>query len=422
MKQRQSPRAGVLALSWVYRRLEIGKALAELRLSEARSQPMNQVGDIAESVCLLQAVGAHYIKDLELIKKDECLSQVLGFEPPTERRTMAFLSALGEPTQGRGFHRIIRHMIRELCDIFPGKPKQVTIDVIVIPQQTATALSWSPRRDEFLPQRIICLWREADLILAGAVCPDERMVRLCVANALRAVVRLRSGLLVRIGAAGFYPNLITSLARRKVLSRGRTFPVGFMAEIPGDDALTLELGATTDGWSNEGLQSTCGYKWRELPNLIIGAVPVSRIALRRPAPSGDRDKYEYVTVLLNRGRKLGDELNRFIRGEQELNQCCYDVDLLWRGADPGRGADATLEGRFRLALLNYNLCTAIRRSVWPREKQTASISRLRERLFHASGSMVKGQRRVSLKLRQIEASIALDRVREVFEFNTRADR
>ena len=115
-------------------------------------------------------------------------------------------------------------------------------------------------------------------------------------------------------------------------------------------------------------------------------------------------------------------MNRFIRGEHEISQCCYDVDLLLRAAEPGRSADSTLEGRFRLGLLNYNLCSAIRRSVWPREKQTVSISPLRERLFHASGSMVRGQRKVSLKLRQIEASIALDRVREVFEFNTRADR
>ena len=93
-------------------------------------------------------------------------------------------------------------------------------------------------------------------------------------------------------------------------------------------------------------------------------------------------------------------VNWFLRDAKHVNQVVGDIEMLASGSNPGVLSELTGAGRFQLALVNYNLCAAIRYLGFPAGAGNIPISRLRELLFHATGRMAKTERVRSLKISQ----------------------
>jgi hypothetical protein len=77
----------------------------------------------------------------------------------------------------------------------------------------------------------------------------------------------------------------------------------------------------------------------------------------------------YALVATNRDRGEGDMVNWYLRDARRVNQVVRDIEMLASGSNQAVLWESTGEGRFQLAMLTYNLLTAIRFWGFPKDSE-----------------------------------------------------
>jgi hypothetical protein len=95
LEEATSPRAGLLALSRVYRSLGL-PALIEANLHLRKRRRGHPEAEMIESLLLLQALGGECPEDISLLAGDACLERGLGYRPPKATAVREFLELFHE--------------------------------------------------------------------------------------------------------------------------------------------------------------------------------------------------------------------------------------------------------------------------------------------------------------------------------------
>jgi hypothetical protein len=451
VSHRFSPRAGLLAVARVYRSLGLPEVMGNNlkpngsggdSQSVARRADRRLASNLVESLLLLQASGADCVQDCALLADDPCLMTGLGYMSPSSAEAESFLRWLGRNelnAQGcTQFHDVMMHMVNGIWDAYGQdqdfeRAKQITLDVIAMPVGHSPHVSWcSPTAPNAFPCRVVCLWREADLVLSGGVCANANALIRPISEGLATIPAMASrGRLIRAGSLCYEPAVLSWLANQKTAYRvktrsgkiqNRSTHTRFIVAAPLTSNMLAALDQSRSGWSAAGVQSSFSVAWKTYvpenqPSLPHG---VRHVALRNPQASQEIKKYIYAAVATNGERLEGHVVNWFLRDAKNVNQIVGDIELLASGSNPGVLSELTGEGRFQLALINYNLCAAIRHLGFSGDKGNIPINRLRELLFHATGRMAKTERVRSLKISQPNSKEVFSKLRRRFPLAERA--
>jgi hypothetical protein len=186
------------------------------------------------------------------------------------------------------------------------------------------------------------------------------------------------------------------------------------------ETLVRSFDESASGWSNDGLQGRYVDAWREfgVPTemRVHSNAGLHCIAVRRDSGWG----HSYGAILTNRERAGGDLVNYFCKAAHDVNRFAADLDALAKAADEAAVSEKTGHGRFLLALLSHNVCSAARRACFGKSARSTPLVRMRELLLHAAGRMVKTRGSRWLKLNQGESTDLFLKLRKTFPVREKA--
>lgn len=426
-KEDHSPRSGLLAVSRVFRGLGTARLIAQHldfkvtsigEIAEA-TLPNNSItsAQIVEAIVLLQIAGADCVDDLDMLRCDPCLVEGLSLPIPGTSKVLEFLRALGHdrialsdtPHPWEKVMADIISVVRGKCEQLNGGVDMATIDVEVVPDPLASRLVWKPGRR--FPTRIVCIWREADLILSGGLCHDDADVVRCLQAALAVANKFEIRRLLRMGpVCSSVP--VHSWIQDQVYRYERGIPclgtrcyktqVGYiqcMAERP--ENLENLLTANGNDWHNMSINCTVQGQWAKLE---MKQDPGNSYFLALRRPHNDENHCEYAVLQTNLEKVDDTLLVRFLEGKERIARSVNEIQQLALGAFPQEKAGLAGEGRFLLALLSYNIFSGIRQLVFQGADQRMCLDRFRLQLIQGVGRMMTEEKCRWLRLSQSRVS------------------
>lgn len=429
-----SARAGLSAVSRVVRSLGLpGQCAANVPIRK-RQRGFNS-GHQVESLILLHAAGGDCMDDMELLRQDEGLTKMLGYQVPgpgcvgdfialfhdPERikraeaeaqrqqrlafipKETALLEGLGNVLQGN-VHAIARHH------------PQWTVATI---DQDATIIESHKRTAkmtyEGVPgyQPMLAVWAEADLILAdefrdGNV-PAQMRPLDCAKAAYRALPAQVTEFYYR-GDSACHENDLLAWLRDADRADGPKGHIGFAVSARTSVDLAAALRAVKEKrWTTYGQDADGTLRqWAEV-DFVPGeksehknTKPLRYIGLRLVKPQGelfaDGCAHHFHAVITNREGSGGDLLNWH---REKAGTVEHVHDELKNGLGGGQlpsakfGANAAW---LRIACLAFNCISALRQE-WPDESvRTAKAKRLRFAIFNVTGRVSRDRRKLQLRV------------------------
>jgi hypothetical protein len=209
--------------------------------------------------------------------------------------------------------------------------------------------------------------------------------------------------------------------------------IGFAISAVMSDALALEIARVSEkDWKTFATEGDGTLRqWAEVPFVPSDASehkdsqPLRYVGLRLLKPQGvlfadgsDRHHHAVVTNL----DWAGERLLKWHREKAGTVEHVHDEvkNALGGGHMPSQlfGANAAW---FKLALLSYNVASAIKGLCLGADEKTARLKKYRLLLVHLAGRMSRFQCKLRLRLRAgVEAIARMQRVWEVFELPTQA--
>ena len=376
-----------------------------------------------EHLALVQIAGADPVLDCDILDGDVCLQNVLlyGF-PPTGNSARKFLQWLGNqpplPKKGKGFagmEGVLQDSARRIFGVWDQcaktqVPKQVTIDLATVNPFVNQNVGLFEQNANDLPARVLAFWREGDIALSGGTCVEPKDVINKIERALDALPARRNATLVRAGPICGQHKILTWLSEKKITSgdeRTRRVPLHFMVANPAISKTGLDLlRSRWLAWTPIKAGTVPGLEWVRFPpddNMnFFGDMGLVYVGLRRPAGKSRRTQYDYSGIVMDRDCNAKVSLNWLLRGQSEVSRTTADVLKLAAGAFPESYHGPTGEGRFQLALLSYNICSAIKSLAFESEMRRIPIARFREHFVHVLGQLVEGRRKGALKIKDEE--------------------
>jgi hypothetical protein len=453
-----SPHAGLLATSRAYRSLRIPDLVAANLKLKQRQRGCSDAQYI-ESVVLLQTAGGDCPEDMSLLAGDDCLERGLGFALPKTGAVRGFLNRFhdedlelarpprevqksfimpsSEPIQG--LQLVLAGGVRRTARLYAehGQPMRIATvdqDATIIESHKASALPHYEGGRGYQP--MVAVWAEADLVLADefrdgnvpaqqeplncaqlafAALPDHIQQRYfrgdsaCHENDLLGWLKHSDRAQEPGGAIGFAvsarmsPELAEAIARVRK-SKWKTFD----KEADG----TLRQWAEVDFVPGEA-----GEKKSRQPLRYVG--------LRLLKPQGvlfndgtDRRHHAVVTNLDWDGVKL---LNWHREKAGTVEHVHDEVKNALAGGHMPSQHFAVNAAWFKLALLAYNIASAVKGLCFSPQERTARFKKYRLLLVHLAGRMSRFQCKLRLRFRASKQAIArVQNVWAVFTLPTQA--
>jgi hypothetical protein len=458
LTEASSAHAGLLATSRAYRSLGVPDLVATMLKLRKRQRGFSE-GQMLESLILLQTVGGDCPEDIHLLANDPCLERGLGYRPPKVTAAREFLELfhdeqvellrparavqksfiLPETAPVAALQDVQAFMVRRIARLYQeqGQAQQwATID------QDATIIESHKRsaRPHYQGGRgyqpMVAVWAEADLVLAdefrdGNV-PAIQEPLTCAQRAFAALppnLKARyfrgdsacheHGLLAWLthpdradepgGAIGFAVSASVSPPLRQVLQK-----------VPEQDWKTFdtEPDGTLRQWAEIPFVPTERYEGKDL-------LPLRYVGLRLLKPQGllfaDGSDRHHHAVITNRDLP-GDQLLNWHREKAGTVEHVHDEvkNALGGGHMPSQrfAVNATW---FKIALLSYNLASAIKGLCFDPELRTARFKKYRLLLVHLAGRMNRNNCVMGLRLCASREAIArMQKVWKVFPLTTQA--
>jgi hypothetical protein len=389
-----------------------------------------------ESFLVLNAVGGDCLEDFDRLQEDAGLEEMLGHAVPGAEAARKFLYQFHDegkieqaqrelavdqvsyiPEESvplRGLAQVNQDVIRELgrrCA--EEKIATVDLDATIIESWKQEAKATYEGSRGYQPQ--LALWAEMNIVLAdefrdGNV-PAQQAPLAVAQRAYQALPKTVREFYFR-GDSACYEEGLLSWLRNEKRPEGPEGFIGFAVSARMNPTLREEIVATEEKrWQLYAEDSTvikeCApvdYFPEETAANRYGE-PLRYVAIRIRRKQGelfaDGSTWKYFAVATNLWEWMPKKLLQWHREKAGSIEAAHDVikNELAGGVMPcGRfGANAAW---FRLAVLSYNVLTALKRLALPAELLTARPKRLRFLIFHTPGKLVHHARQTMLRLGQ----------------------
>jgi len=453
-----SPHAGLLATSRALRSLKIPDLVAA-NLELKKRQRGCSDGQYIESIVLLQTAGGDCPEDMSLIAGDTCLERGLGFALPKVGAVRGFLNRfhdekleLARPAREvqksfimpssqpvQGLQSVLAGGVRRTAKLYAEQGQALRIatvdqDATIIESHKRKALAHYEGGRGYQP--MVAVWAEADLVLAdefrdGNV-PAQQEPLTCAKLAFAALPETVRERYFRGDSACHENDLLGWLKHpdREQEPGGR---IGFAVSARMSQKLAQAIALIQDSeWKTFDREADGTQRqWAEV-DFVPGEAgekkdlqPLRYVGLRLLKPQGvlfndgtDRHHHAVVTnldwdavKLLNWHREkagtvehVHDEVKNALAGGHMPSQD-FAVNAAW----------------FKLALLSYNIASAIKGLCFSPEERTARFKKYRLLLVHLAGRMSRFQCKLRLRFRASKEAITrVQKVWSVFTLPTQA--
>ena len=458
LNEMASPHAGLLATSRAYRSLRIPDLVAANLKLKQRQRGCSDAQYI-ESVVLLQTGGGDCPEDMSLLAGDDCLERGLGFALPKTGAVRAFLNRFhdedlelarppravqksfimpsSEPVQG--LQSVLAGGVRRTAKLYAeqGQPLRIATvdqDATIIESHKESALPHYEGGRGYQP--MVAVWAEADLVLAdefrdGNV-PAQQEPLSCARLAFAALPDQIQQRYFR-GDSACHENDLLAWLKHPDRAQEPGGTIGFavsarmspelaqaIAKIPKSKWKTFdkEADGTLRQWAEvDFVPGEAGEKKDSQPLRYVG--------LRLLKPQGvlfndgtDRRHHAVVTNLDWNGAKL---LNWHREKAGTVEHVHDEVKNALAGGHMPSQHFAVNAAWFKLALLTYNIASAVKGLCFSPQERTARFKKYRLLLVHLAGRMSRFQCKLRLRFRASKEAIArVQKVWAVFALPTQA--
>lgn len=385
--------------------------------------------EIVESLFALWAAGGDTCEDLDALRQDAALAQLLGHDIVTPRVARDFVRAFHEedlPLLQLGLSAVVRGESEPLAVLGGANEKLIahmqhcsaqsvaTLDVdatILESSKRASKPTYDGRRGY---QPVFVLWAEQDLVVADefrdgnvpAGSGNLRVVQKAVSALPAGVeeIRLRGD---------------SALYEHELLDWMATEEIGFAVSADMSPKLRKIIEALPESaWQVECEEHDAVRQWAEVefvaerqrshhPHRYLAV----RILKRQGSLFADGTDRRHFAIVSNR-EGSGLEIIKWHRGKAGTIEHTHHVltNELAAEALPSQefGANAAW---VRLNTITYNLMAVLRRTALPEEFRKARPKRLRFHLFNTLGRVIRHGRETLLRAYSTLARTLLDQVR-----------
>jgi hypothetical protein len=458
LTEASSSHAGLLATSRAFRSLGV-PALIEAQLKLRQRRRGFSEGQAIESIVLLQTVGGDCPEDMSLLANDPCLARGLGYEIPKVTAVREFLELFHDEEVAQlrpsreeqksfilpstkavaALQEIQANLVRRIARRYEECGQALRIATV---DQDATIIESHKKaaRPHYQGGRgyqpMVAVWAEADLVLAdefrdGNV-PARQDPLGCAQQAFAALPSTITARYFRGDSACHENGLLDWLAHpdRAEESGGA---IGFAISALTSSELSQAMRRITDhGWTTFDIEPDgTRRQWAEVP-FVPGkryehkdSQPLRYVGLRLLKAQGilfaDGSDRHYHAVITNRDLR-GDLLLNWHREKAGTIEHVHDEakNELGGGHMPSQRF-AVNAAWFKLALLTYNLASAIKGLCFSPEERTVRFKKYRLLLVHLSGRMNRNNCVMGLRLcASKEAIKRMMKVWEIFPLTTHA--
>jgi Transposase DDE domain group 1 len=425
--------AGAALLVQAIRSLDVPGSAARHVQVKQRQRGLSE-SEYVESLVVLHALGGDCVDDLNRLREDAGIQEVLGYAPPSPEAARKFLNHFHEdalieqaqqalalerssyipqesaPLAGLGeVNRDVIGIIGRRC----GEQKIATVD-----QDSTIIESWKRQAQRTYEgctgyQPMLALWAEMDLVLAdefrdGNV-PAIQEPRRVAQRAFAALPETVSEYYFRGDSACYEHQLLTWL-RDKQRENGPRGRIGFAVSVPMHASLREEIeGTAEEKWKpygeDAGAVKECAvvnyYPEEEPQNRYREPLRYIGIRVRRKQHDlfDHRREMLYFAVATNLWDWEPKRLLEWHREKAGSIEAVHDVlkNELGGGVLPSKrfGVDAAW---FRLAVITHNVLSGLKRLALPPELLKARPKRLRFLIFTTPGRLVVHARRTRLRI------------------------
>lgn len=455
-----SPHAGALSISRAYRSLGLPQ-LVGANLSLRKRQRGFSEGQLIESICLLQTIGGECPDDMRLLIGDECLERGLGYELPSVTAVREFLERFHDkkleklrperevqksfifPSSGpvAGLQAVQSGLVRRIAKLYAqqGQPQGIaTVDqdaTIIESHKQAAYCHYEEGRGY---QPMVAVWAETDLVLAdefrdGNV-PAKQDPLTCAKLAFAALPETIQRRYFRGDSACHENGLLEWLKhpdRQKEPGGRIVFAISAVMSQGLGEALRKVKDAD---WRTFGEKEHDGTlrQWAEV-DFVPGdksehkdSQPLRYVGLRLLKPQGvlfkDGTDRHFHAVITNEKQWDGGRLLDWHREKAGTVEHTHDEvkNELGGGHVPSQRFGVN-SAWFKIALLTYNIISAIKGLCLEGEERSARLKRFRLLLIHVAGRMNRNNCVMGLRLCSNTAALErMQRVWKVFELPTQA--
>lgn len=453
-----SPHAGLLSVSRAYRSLGLPGLIAA-NLSLRKRQRGFSEAQLLESAVLLQAVGGECPEDIHLLSGDACLERGLGYRPPKATALREFLEHFHDkklealrpernvqksfifPASApvSALQQVQSGLVRRIAKRYDqqGQAQRIaTVDqdaTIIESHKQAAYFHYEQGRGY---QPMVAVWAEADLVLAdefrdGNV-PAKQEPLTCAKLAFAALPETVTQRFFR-GDSACHENELLGWLKHPERAQEPGGRIGFAVSAVLSEALAAALRKVKEAdWTTFGKEDDGTLRqWAEVDFVPGGeyehkdSQPLRYVGLRLLKPQGvlfgdgtDRHFHAVITNL----ELAGDRLLDWHREKAGTVEHTHDEvkNELGGGHVPSQRFGVN-SAWFKIALLTYNVISAIKGLCLEGEERTARLKRFRLLLIHIAGRMNRNNCVMGLRLcHNVAALKRMQKVWQVFDLPTQA--
>ena len=453
-----SAHAGLLATSRALRSLNLS-GLVEANLDLKNRQRGFSEGQMIESLVLLQTLGGDCVEDIALLEEDPCQARGLGYTPPKASAVRTFLNRfhdeeiadLRPPREvqksfimppsapQQGLDRVLAGMVGKIASLLKKHGQQQKIatvdqDATIIESHKKSALSHYDKGRGYQP--MVALWSEADLVLASEFrdgnVPAKQSPLSCAKMAFQA---LPAGIKERYfrGDSACHENELLAWLNDPARSLEDGSRIGFCVSAVMDACLFKAVSSIDEAsWKTYGTEADGTQRqWAEIAFVPAQnyehkeSVPLRYVGLRLLKAQGllfaDGTDRKYYAVITNMAWNGGRLLSWHREKAGTIEHCHDEVkNALGGGRMPSQKL-AVNAAWFTIALLAYNVASAIKSLCFDPEERTARFKRYRLLMVELSGRMSRSDCKLRLRFQASKKAIErIQRVWEVFDLPTQA--
>jgi DDE family transposase len=437
---------GVPLLVRAWRSLGVAQSIGRQVRVKERQRGYDE-GTMLESLMVLNAVGGECLEDLERLREDEGLAELLGHGIPSPEAARKFLYQFhseekieeakqqlelgakayipGENGPLAGLGQVNRELVQELgrrC----GSEKIATVDqdaTIIESRKQEAKMTYEGERGY---QPMLACWAEMNVILAdefrdGNVGANQEVLGVAQ-RAFGALPETVQAYYYR-GDAACYEHELMDWLQDEGRAGGPQGFIGFAISARMSPELRAAVEAVPPEswqgcgepeaevireWAEVAYTPSAGYEQKgKRPWRYVGL----RLRKRQGELFGDGSAVKHFAVVTNRWNLEGGKLLQWHGEKAGTIEAVHDVlkNELAAGVMPcGRfGANAAW---LRVAVLTHNVLVALKRLALAPELLAARPKRLRFLIFQTAGRIVHHARQVLLRLK-----VARERLREWLE-------
>lgn len=432
---------GMPLLIQAFRSLGAGRSVAQHLQMKQRQRGLDEASYV-ESFVVLNAAGGDCLEDFGHLRADSGLAELIGHELPSPEAARKFLyqfhddskvkeakqqeldlgrasSIPQESTTLSALGVVNREVVLEFGRRTQDKIATIDMDATIIESWKREAQRTYQGTTGYQP--MLALWAELNVIVAdefrdGNVPSGTQLLPV----ARQAFAALPEGVEERYfrGDSACYQQELMRWLRNRQREEGPEGFIGFGISAQMSEALQKQVRKLPEAlWKpyREDAEVICEcaevLNWDPLERKAGEELdPIRYLAIRIGRKQGelfeDGKLYKYFGVVTNRWDYDAKRLLEWQREKAGSIEAAHDVlkNELAAGVMPCSrfGANAAW---LRMAVLTYNVMSALKRLALPPELLTARPKRLRFLVFHTAGRILHHARRIVCRLRHLGESI-----------------